>query len=412
MTTTRTGAGNGSPQLKDRSHPPVNSIVAELAALNDRLTARRVTFWPVAHSWFRLTDAKLAPAERDEFVKLFPPLLKCFAEPRGEIITAYFCRHIPVAAVLTDIDTAAEITRGVPRCEVGSEDAGVASGVSGDAEPRPDGWIARWRRRQTASAPAIHLEPLLGQPLDWKAKELIFRCMDLHYRVLQYLQPKPRKICIRMIFSIIVALLGTLDHPPGHRRNAFGTDVRAVESLEAELEQARLYSDRSAQHQAQVDYFKGMAGGLVVLLVALIFLGWLSAAPDVLKEPLLAAPLAGGAGAIVSVMTRMTRDQLVLNYESGTATIRLLGLLRPLLGALFGGALYLLLAGGLVTVAQTPNDATKLIYFYTGIAFVAGFSERWAQDVVTGKSRALPGEPSSTPPSGRANPQPRVPGAR
>jgi hypothetical protein len=119
MTTTRTGAGNGSPQLRDRSHPPVNSIVAELAALNDRLTARRVTFWPVAHSWFRLTDAKLAPAERDEFVKLFPPLLKCFAEPRGEIITAYFCRHIPVAAVLTDIDTAAEITRGVPQLRGG-----------------------------------------------------------------------------------------------------------------------------------------------------------------------------------------------------------------------------------------------------------------------------------------------------
>jgi hypothetical protein len=115
----------------------------------------------------------------------------------------------------------------------------------------------------------------------------------------------------------------------------------------------------------------------------------------------------------VSVMTRMTRDQLSLNYESGVTTIRILGVIRPLLGALFGGALYLLLAGGLLTVAQTPKDETKLIYFYTGIAFVAGFSERWAQDVVTGKDP--PGGAAAGvaagPPASRPNPTPRVPGA-
>ncbi len=238
--------------------------------------------------------------------------------------------------------------------------------------------------------------------------------MDLHYRALQYLQPKPRKICMRMVFSIIVALLGALDQPPGQRRSRpFSSDLRAVESLEAELEQARHYYDRSAQHQAQVEYFRGMAAGLVLLLLCLIGLGQVVAAPDLLNEPLLAAPLAGGAGAIVSVMTRMTRDQLTLNYESGMATIRLLGLIRPLLGALFGGALYLLLAGGLITGAQTPSDATRLIYFYTGIAFVAGFSERWAQDVVTGRSRALPAAPpASPPPASRPNPTPPVSGAR
>jgi hypothetical protein len=131
---------------------------------------------------------------------------------------------------------------------------------------------------------------------------------------------------------------------------------------------------------------------------------------DLLKEPLLAAPLAGGAGALVSVMTRMTRGQLVLNYESGRRTIRLIGAMRPVIGALFGGALYLLLAGGLVTLAQTPeHDATKLLYFYTAIAFLAGFSERWAQDVVAGAETAVGA--TATPPAARANPTPRVPGA-
>ena len=110
----------------------------------------------------------------------------------------------------------------------------------------------------------------------------------------------------------------------------------------------------------------------------------------------------------MSVMTRMTRDQLSLNYESGKATIRLLGVIRPLLGALFGAALYLLLAGDLLKLGA-PTQPTKLIYFYTGIAFIAGFSERWAQDVVT-RTGAATSPPSTGPPASHPNPKPGVPG--
>jgi hypothetical protein len=113
---------------------------------------------------------------------------------------------------------------------------------------------------------------------------------------------------------------------------------------------------------------------------------------------------------VVSVMMRMTRDQLTLNYESGLPTIRLLGVIRPLLGALFGGAIYLLLAGELISITGAPKDQTKLLYFYTGIAFLAGFSERWAQDVVTGK-RVGAASVAAGPPTSRPNPTPRVPGA-
>lgn len=397
--------GVQAPDPTSGRYEHADTTVAELQTLQNMLDVGRVTFWPVAHSWFRLNDPALDEPTHDAFVALFPQLLESFAEPRGGILTAYFCRHLAVAAVLTDIDTAADLSLGVP------------VKTAHPAEPATGRRARRERRelRRTASgAPAIHLEPTLGQPVDWKAKELIFRCMDLHHRALQYLTPRPRKICMRMIFGIIVALLGAIDEPPGHRRTRpFSADLHAVESLEAELEQARRYYDRSAQRQAQVEYFKGMVGGLALLLVALVALGLVVGAPSLLKEPLLAAPLAGGAGAIVSVMTRMTRDQLSLNYESGVTTIRLLGLMRPLLGALFGGAFYLLLAGGLLTVAQTPTgDETKLIYFYAGIAFLAGFSERWAQDVVTGKEGEIGPVSPSTPPAARPNPTPPVPGAR
>jgi hypothetical protein len=210
------------------------------------------------------------------------------------------------------------------------------------------------------------------------------------------------------VFGIVGALLGAIDHPPHTGRpRSFSSNLRAVESLENQLEQARRYYDRSAQHQAQYEYFLGMLFGLVALLVAVVGLGVI-ARSDLVKEPLLAAPLAGGAGALVSVMTRMTRGQLLVNYESGRRTIRLIGAMRPVIGALFGGALYLLLASGLVTIAQAPTNETKLLYFYTATAFLAGFSERWAQDVVAGAESAISN--ATAPPAARANPTPRVPG--
>jgi hypothetical protein len=343
--------------------------------------------------------------------------VKAFAEPRGGVVTSYFCRHIPVAAALTDIDTAARLGDSVPtQVEDPTPDQreSAASGfLAGYRERRRERRAALdrdRRQRREATSSAVHLEPTSGQPGDWKAKEILFRCMDLHNRALEFLKPKPRKICMRMVFGIVVALLGALDQPapaPGARTRPFSDDLRAVEALEAQLEQARRYYDRSAQHQAQYEYFLGMVGGLLALLGALFGVGLLVNS-DLLKEPLLAAPLAGGAGALVSVMTRMTRGQLVVNYESGRRSIRLIGGMRPVIGALFGGALYLLLAGGLVTIAQTPQDATKLLYFYTAVAFLAGFSERWAQDVVAGAETAV--APATGPPAARANPTPQVPG--
>jgi hypothetical protein len=389
------------------------SVQAELGVLEQAIEDGRVTFHFVAHAWFRVCDSALSDEDRQRFQDLFPRLVKAFSGPRGGVITSYFCRNIQVAAALTDIDTAARLGEGVPTLDEHTS----------QSEPRPRGFLAGYRarrrkldrqrrERREATSSAIHLEPMSGQPADWKAKEILFRCLDLHNRALQFLTPKPRKICMRMVFGIVVALLGALDHPAsavGGRSRSFSADRTAVEALESQLEQARRYYDRSAQHQAQYEYFVGMVFGLVALLVGVVVVGLL-AHGDMLKEPLLAAPLAGGAGALVSVMTRMTRGQLVVNYESGRRTIRLIGAMRPVIGALLGGALYLLLAGGLVTLAQTPeNDATKLLYFYTAIAFLAGFSERWAQDVVAGAETSI-GQ-AGTPPASRANPTPAVPGA-
>jgi len=105
----------------------------------------------------------------------------------------------------------------------------------------------------------------------------------------------------------------------------------------------------------------------------------------------------GAAGAILSVMTRMKRrDGWGLEWEVGRKSVRFLGSIRPWIGAMFAFALYLAIRGELVdllpTIDQTSGGSNasatdpseKALYFYATVAFLAGFSERWAQVLLGG----------------------------
>lgn len=246
----------------------------------------KVTFHDVAASWFHMSDPNLPEPLRTEFKTLFPRLLDAFAEPRNGIITSYFCRHLRIAAVLTDIGHAAEAPEGVPQARIqgppppgmaalledGADANGEGAGTSGAATPaRPDdGRTAARRRRRTfvpppARSSAIHIEPTFGDPEDWKAKEILFQCLHLHYKALEFLAPQPRKICMRLIFGVITSLLGTLDHRKAESRSgpAFGSDVLELQGLEDELRQAENYYLLSSQRQAQLEYLLGMIAFLV-----------------------------------------------------------------------------------------------------------------------------------------------------
>lgn len=97
--------------------------------------------------------------------------------------------------------------------------------------------------RRSASSSAIHLEPAFGDPESWKAKAILFRCLELHYRALEFLKPKPRKIAMRMVFSVIAALLGSLDARAarGDGAKSFGDDPKELEAVEEELARAERY---------------------------------------------------------------------------------------------------------------------------------------------------------------------------
>jgi len=65
--------------------------------------------------------------------------------------------------------------------------------------------------------------------------------------------------------------------------------------------------------------------------------------------------------------------------------------MRPVIGAVFGAVVYLLLDGGIIDLFTPPRDETRLA-FYAGLGFLSGFSERFAQDVIAQV------DPTKTPP--------------
>jgi hypothetical protein len=402
----------GLPVMGMRVADPETRRQIEMAAESDLEAARythwrgTVTFHDVASAWFNMADANLSDELRAEFKEIFPGLLDAFAEPRKGIVTAYFCRHIRVAAVLTDIGHAAGAPEGVPEASLkGSPPVGIEELLKQQPDAvvhHPEPRVKRPRRPffvrclhlfdpAPASSSAIHIEPTFGDPADWKAKEILFHCQHLHYKALEFLTPQPRKICMRMIFGVIATLLGTLDQRQrdivaGKTDKPFGSDPEEIKALERELAQAQAYYRQSAQRQAQLEYLLGM---LTFLVLAAIVTAIVAASTGTLDTPAMLSVLGGATGAVVSVLSRMSSGNLKLSPESGKKTIRALGFMRPVIGATFGAVIYLFLDGGIVDVLAPPTTGSHLA-FYAGLGFLSGFSERFAQDVI---EQAVPKSP-------------------
>ena len=95
---------------------------------------------------------------------------------------------------------------------------------------------------------------------------------------------------------------------------------------------------------------------------------------------LVRALIAGAIGATVSVMIRITRGQkLDVDSTQGLAMTMLTGAFRPVVGAVLGAALYVLLLASLLPL-EIPQESAE--YFFAAIGFLGGFSERWAQDTI------------------------------
>lgn len=299
------------------------------------------------------SGAAAAARSDDELAKLkqaYEAEARRFESAEGSIVRAYWCATEASAVVVTEKKSR---LNWLPWRRVGS------LGLH-----RVTDWV-------TADAPAV--------------AELLHGGDMLAVRINRVLTAVPRLIAMEWIFSEQSYLLGFVERSGGHPSRRQTAAVIALHR--DEIDRLERYYDRAARKAARIWYFAGMLAGLAVVagLGALIPLvinvfGTLDFT-SLSARTFYACFGAGALGAMVSVMTRMRDEEGVrLDYEVGELLIVMLGAFRPVLGAIFGVLAYFAIDSKLLPI--TPPTEGSEFFYYAVLAFVAGFSERFAHVIL------------------------------
>jgi hypothetical protein len=222
---------------------------------------------------------------------------------------------------------------------------------------------------------------------DWATKEkpklmtLLYRCESLAVRVHEVLRDTSQRLAMQSLFTVISFLLGFGETERSHNDRAVAEIDR---NTRQELKRVELYYHKAAARSGQIVYVGGMLLGMVPVALLIVFALVLRVADShnlAARQGLLCFA-AGAVGALMSVMARMNSGRVRVDWEFGKDTLRTLGSLRPFVGGIFGLMTFFALKSGVV--ALDIADAKRSTYFYILFAFVAGFSERFAQDMLLG----------------------------
>jgi hypothetical protein len=256
-----------------------------------------------------------------------------FEERHGEIVSAYWCSHVESAVALT------HKRRRVP----------WASPIS--TFHRESDWA-------TQEAPEIAAE--------------LHHCDELAVKARTVLTGVRQLICLQLVMACAAHLLSLVDSRVTHDEDR---NAEALAREQKALGYAEEYYNEAANGQAQVSYFVGMASVAAVLGIGAaiwLVLDWSSP---------VAALVAGALGAVVSVIQRINQGTFTTEYDTGRLYAMFLGGLRPLIGGAFALVLSFAFTGGLLSLPSSVDDAHRRLALLV-VAFVAGFSERWAQDTL------------------------------
>ena len=233
-----------------------------------------------------------------------------------------------------------------------------------------------------------------------KEEELLTSCDGLYWEGIDYVAGTDRVTFVERLYSVATDVMGILDSrcmldgdlaagraaDADADADAASLRTQALEALERKLQDVRAFYKNAAAKRAKLRYLAGVAAGtaLAIALSGLLFLVlWVS---DVVssqdRAEIVAIWIAGAIGAVVSVLQRVSSNSLELHHEAGKSELALLGVIRPLLGGALGVALYSLFAGGILDFALPNTEPENQIYFFAGVGFLSGFSERFAQDVL------------------------------
>ncbi|MFJ9787066.1 hypothetical protein ACIRSS_46350 [Amycolatopsis sp. NPDC101161] len=315
------------------------------------INARKITAVPDAEPGDRIACPcvhDLIEAYQEKGRPRFAKLRAAYEANQGKIVDEYYARHFQAALLV------------------------VAHQQHG-----PDGGVKRvvYKLRQyyDASQSTADFDDVFRSA----------RRVERKYSVL--LGGQSQEILVQGIYTEAVALLSVLDAMVG----ADGKRERlaaAVASSRKEIRQIEQNARDAALDRALVRYLGGLAVGVVVAAAVAIAVHFLLKVE--IGSHLVICVVAGAIGAIVSVMTRTANRQRVrVSLDQGWLVVILSGCFRLIIGAVFGAAMFVLVRAGLLPLAvPVPGDQVTL--FFAGLAFLAGFSERRAQDTIV---RTLPG---------------------
>jgi len=314
---------------------------------------RRVPFADLVrlhHRWRASVEetSPLSEAERDKLDKEYHAALDRFEAEHGQITTAYWC---------SNVESAVALTKGPP----------------------PRGMLRRLR----SPAPRFH------RVSDWATKDdaeiarALHKCDELAIRTTEMLRGRSRRICMQLVMTSACHLLSLVDgkvaadRDPAAQRAALAAEQRELNAIAGDYRDA-------ANGDAQLIYFGGMALGIGSLGLLYAVGGSILNQMDVPAALIVGCLVAGAMGAVVSVIARINSGSFALDADVAPGYTLFLGTIRPWIGSIFGLLTYFAVTSGFVELFSVPDSGLKEFYFMCVIAFAAGFSERWAQDTLTG----------------------------
>jgi hypothetical protein len=339
----------------------------------------RVSFSEVAGAWLHLHDRRAPPAERELFGLLFPALLDAYRKAYGGRVSCAFFPEIRAAVALNTGGSVFSVDRE-------TFDPGDQIRISADTLQRIAPW---WRSppvplrapQPELGAPGIQLVLGAGALFDPVAMRLLMRADAQQRQAVAHLTRAGRHAALMRIYGLMTTILAAVE---GRTDSAAArTDATLWRSLEHELDRAEELLAAEVQREAQVLYSSGMVFGFVALGLAL---GAVIVFEAGTAREIASAALAGALGAAASVLSRLTAGGLGLSAETRRSTLRYFGALRPGVGAAFGGMVWV--AAALIFGSSIDADNVRHLAGLLAVGFIAGFGERFAQDVLVTTPKA------------------------
>ena len=214
-------------------------------------------------------------------------------------------------------------------------------------------------------------------------QELITNIVVLDHRSLHALgRRSAARTEIRALLVNAVSSAGYLLNGVGHPTDSMRSGTHTIKGAVGLYKHAEALFQQHLQGKNRLMYLAGVAIGIAVLVLVAVVAPRLPAGVSFAIDPgtIPALLLFSGLGSIVSVLTRLNSLDLV--KEISRPILMISGAGRPFVAGAFALVIYMALSSGLISISiQQPGVSPAARYLV--IAFLCGFSERFAQDILS-----------------------------